>query len=155
MITHLIDVTERSILHIDLNDDGPTILQVEDNKTDALLIRKQLKVFIPNAKVESVDSIGEAYKIFRKQSVDLILLDLNLPDGFGPRSVKEIREFARKTPIVVLTGLAPDLTIKEVMRHGANEILQKTALTKDKRFKNILAKYFEVAPDTDDEEGED
>ena len=140
---------------VDLNDDSPTILQVEDNKTDSLLIRRQLKAIVPHVKVVSVDSISEAYKVYRKQSIDLILLDLNLPDGFGPRSVSEIREFARKTPIVVLTGLAPDLTIKEVMRHGANEILQKTALTKDKRFKNILANYFEVAPNTDDEEDED
>ena len=141
-------------MSVDLNDDSPTILQVEDNKTDALLIRKQLKILVPNAKVESVDSISEAYKIYRKMSVDLILLDLNLPDGFGPRSVREIREFARKTPICVLTGLAPDLTIKEVMRHGANDILQKTSLIKDKRFRAVLEKYFEVAPDEDEDNTE-
>ena len=139
-------------MDVDLSNDSPTILQVEDNKTDALLIRRQLKAIVPHVYIEAVDSITEAYKIFRKHNVDLILLDLNLPDGYGPRSVSEIRNFARKTPIVVLTGIAPDLTIKEVMRHGADDILQKTSLTKDKRFREILGKYFEVAPDEDEEE---
>lgn len=139
-------------MDVDLNEDSPTILQVEDNKTDALLIRKQLKAIVPHVNIESVATIGEAYKVYRKQHIDLILLDLNLPDGFGPRSVSEIREFARKTPICVLTGLAPDLTIKEVLRHGANDILQKTSLVKDKRFRAVLEKYFEVAPEEEDDE---
>ncbi len=139
-------------MDVDLNEDSPTILQVEDNKTDALLIRKQLKAIVPQVKIESVTTISEAYKVYRKQHIDLILLDLNLPDGFGPRSVSEIREFARKTPICVLTGLAPDLTIKEVLRHGANDILQKTSLVKDKRFRAVLEKYFEVAPEEEEDE---
>jgi len=142
-------------MDIDLKSGSPTILQVEDNKADALLIRRQLNVFLPDVHVVSAQSISEAYKIYRKQSVDLILLDLNLPDGYGPRSVAEIREFARGTPIIVLTGLAPDLTIKEVMRLGANDILQKTALTKDKRFKEILGKYFDVVDTKDDKEDEE
>lgn len=139
-------------MDIDLANESPTILQVEDNKADALLIRRQLKIFLPDVHVVAVQSLSEAYQIFRKQRIDLILLDLNLPDGYGPRSVAEIREFVRGTPIIVLTGLAPDLTIKEVLRLGANDILQKTSLTNDKRFKEILAKYFEVTETEDNYE---
>lgn len=139
-------------MDVDLANSSPTILQVEDDKADSLLIRKQLQVYLPHADIVAVDSISEAYKVYRQQSVDLILLDLNLPDGYGPRSVSEIRGFARKTPIIVLTGIAPDLTIKEVLRQGANDILQKTALTKDKRFRDILGKYFPVQADDEDDE---
>ena len=56
---------------------------------------------------------------------------MDLPDAFGPGSVTEIKRFQKNTPIVVLTGYANEITLKESARLGASDIILKSDLMND------------------------
>ncbi|MFK7839385.1 MAG: response regulator [Bdellovibrionales bacterium] len=90
------------------NDDGGlyTILLVEDCAADTVLTKCRVRDLWPDSKVVPVRSLEDAYKTYAEHNFNLVLLDLNLPDSHGAETVKEIRNFNQKVPIVVLTGLA-------------------------------------------------
>ena len=127
------------------------ILLIEDDPADSILIKEQLHALSPHAEVEAAKSLKEGLIAYHNRKPDLILLDLNLPDGMGPRSVLEIRRYCKTTPIIVLTGIAPDVTKEEAKKNGANAVLQKTALTKDERFKQILSQFISTVDDVEKE----
>lgn len=102
-----------------------TILIVEDQTPDQVLLENQLKTLWPDCRIVPVKSLYEAYNACRKNNFDMVLLDLNLPDGFGPSSVKEIRRVDRNVPIVVITGAMSNITIYEALKNGANNIVSK------------------------------
>jgi len=129
----------------DDNTDQPpindyTILLVEDEAPDLILAKNRVKNIWPNAKVVPVRSIGEAYETYAKHEFDLVLLDLNLPDAHGPATVREMRNFNKKVPIVVLTGMGTNMTVCEALKLGANHVALKSQMLDDD-FKNILEQH--------------
>ena len=74
--------------------------------------------------VVSAGSIGEGKKLLEQQKVDLIILDLGLPDGNGMDFCKEIRAYSA-VPIIMLT--ACDLETDEVsgLLAGADDYITK------------------------------
>ena len=119
------------------NRNPPTILLVEDDDSDQVLIKKQIKSLWPDCNIVLVDSLQTAYKAFKAQNFDMIVLDLNLPDAMGPNTVGEMRRFNRSTPIIVLTGMLTSLTANEALRQGANNIYAKSQIMHSD-FLNIL-----------------
>ena len=114
-----------------------TILVVEDETPDMTITIKQIKSHWPDCNVVPVTSLRDAYNAFKAQDFDMMLLDLNLPDAFGPRTVQEVRKFNRHTPIVVITGMATGITVDESFKMGANSVIPKSELTEEDFF-NIL-----------------
>ena len=45
----------------------------------------------------------QAYEEYKRHNFNLVLLDLNLPDGFGPASVAEVRRFNKSVPMTCPT----------------------------------------------------
>jgi CheY-like chemotaxis protein len=121
------------------NTNCQSVLIVEDNPADLLLLKKQLEKIWPNSKIMAVKSVREAYATYKKNDLDLVLLDLNLPDGYGPNTVQDIRTFNKSVPIVVITGFGTDLTISEALKLGANHVALKSQ-NMDKDFSKILKK---------------
>lgn len=115
----------------------PSVLLVEDSPADAILITKQLNSVWPSASVRVVDSLAKTYDVYRTMKVDLVLLDLNLPDGFGSRSVEEVMAFIRNVPLLVITGMGTQMTTNDSIRYGAKHVVQKSEIMTDK-FKKIL-----------------
>ena len=113
------------------------ILIVEDDAADLLLLKKQLTKIWPESKIMAVRSIKDAYDVYKKNNVDLFLLDLNLPDGYGPQTVHEVRKLDKRTPIIVVTGLGNSITVNEALRLGANNVVLKSQIM-DSDFANIL-----------------
>lgn len=74
--------------------------------------------------IESAFSMEEGAEKFEKNTYDLIILDLNLPDGNGLDFLKEIRK-SSEIPVIILT--AKDLEIDEVLgfEMGANDYITK------------------------------
>lgn len=72
------------------------VLLIEDNAADTVLIKAKLEQLFDNLEVETAPSLREAYKISGNNNFNFILLDLNLPDGFGPNSVADIMKFQKK-----------------------------------------------------------
>jgi DNA-binding response OmpR family regulator len=57
---------------------------------------------------------------------DAIVLDLNLPGGFGLDFLRHLRrDLGRATPVIILSGLKQERTILEAMRLGAQDYLTK------------------------------
>ena len=71
------------------------------------------------------ESWAEAAAHLQKQSFDVLLLDLSLPDSTGRDTFVRARAAAPHLPIVVLTGVADEAVGLEAVRHGIQDYLIK------------------------------
>lgn len=98
------------------------ILIVEDDKT----LNNGIALALKNENYNFVkcDNLQEARKVLKEIKIQLILLDLNLPDGNGYELLTEIRRTSAM-PIIILT--ANDLEMNEVMglELGADDYITK------------------------------
>ena len=98
------------------------LLIVEDdrglNRGIALALKEETVEFL------SALTLAQAQEIWKNNAVDMVLLDVNLPDGSGYELLKEIRR-ASQIPVLMLT--ANDLEIDEVtgFRLGADDYITK------------------------------
>jgi PAS domain S-box-containing protein len=107
-------------------DRSITILLVEDNPGDVRLLRELLKEVSDTPFVlTSVERLDGALAYLAKEQVDVILLDLSLPDSQGLETFTKIHDRASATPIVVLTGLDREILTQQVMQAGAQDYLVK------------------------------
>lgn len=102
------------------------ILMVEDNPTDALIVRKKLQ------KDKSFDyedtyvvSGEDALLNLEKNSYDIIFLDYNLPKKSGLETLKEIKAKNIKIPIVMITGQGDEAVAATLIKEGALDYLPK------------------------------
>ncbi|MFC5703969.1 response regulator transcription factor [Cohnella faecalis] len=79
-------------------------------------------------------SLEEARKVFANGSIDLILLDVNLPDGSGYELCKEIR-VSSQVPIIFLTALDEEIHVVAGLDLGADDYM-----TKPIRIKELLSR---------------
>lgn len=107
------------------------ILVIEDDSDLSFIMKRRLQAIRPGDSIQTVKTIYAAVTTFQADPVDFIFLDLNLPDSYGISSVKDIRKYNKNVPIVVTTGLANELTIEEAMKHGAQELILKSQITKE------------------------
>jgi CheY-like chemotaxis protein len=111
------------------------VLLVEDNPADARLVREYLKeAQAGDFNVTKVKRMSEALESLAEGKFDVILLDLSLPDCSGLQTFELIVKPARRTPIIVLTGLEETATEKSLVAAGAQDYLRKRHLEP-----NILA----------------
>lgn len=69
-------------------------------------------------------SIQSASDIYKEQSIDLIILDVNLPDGNGIDFLTEIRK-TDTVPIILLTANKMEMDIVSGLELGANDYITK------------------------------
>jgi PAS domain S-box-containing protein len=106
-----------------------TILLVEDNPGDACLVRELLRGHDSlRAEIIHVQRLREAVEELSRSTVDVILLDLSLPDSQGLQTVSRMLEAAPEVPVVVLTGQHDDELAREAVRAGAQDYLVKGAV---------------------------
>lgn len=118
------------------------LLLIEDNQVDVKIITRLLKKvesFGMDFSITNTTSIKDAESILADNGVDLILLDLNLPDSKDPIDCfKRISNKYADCPIVVLTG-AEDLEVeKELLAQGLNDYLNKNEISSARLFRTIL-----------------
>ncbi len=102
------------------------ILLIEDNPGDARLIQEMLsEMNHEQFKLECVGSLSDALNHLKNKAVDLVLVDLNLPDCKGLDSFKKIQSVVSHLPIVVLTGLDDEEVATRAVKLGAQDYLVK------------------------------
>ena len=86
----------------------PNILIVEDDPIFMAVIQDHLnKVFNDTIVLLTAKTIKQATSILVTNDIDVVLLDLILPDSMGYDSVKRIRELTQ-IPIIIVTGFEDD-----------------------------------------------
>ncbi|HKC76737.1 MAG TPA: hybrid sensor histidine kinase/response regulator [Chloroflexota bacterium] len=107
------------------DDNAPTrLLLVEDNPGDAYLVTEMLAaVPVGGFDVRHVIRCAEAEQ--RAGDVDVILLDLSLPDAQGLEAVTRLRAAAPAVPIVITSGNTDEALAIAGVRAGAQDYLLK------------------------------
>src|ERR1700694_589220 len=102
------------------------VLLVEDNAGDARLLREMFTTERPGSIAWThLMRLGEALVHLAKGGVDIVLLDMGLPDGHGLDTVRRARAVAPDVPLIVLTGLDDEALAAEAMKEGAQDYLIK------------------------------
>ena len=105
------------------------LLLVEDNPGDAELVIDLLaESRDENYQVVHVYRITDAIERLQSTAVDVVVLDLRLPDCSGVDSVKALHESAGKVPIVVLTGTDDEQLALSCIDAGAQDYLPKSEI---------------------------
>jgi PAS domain S-box-containing protein len=103
-----------------------SLLLIEDNLGDARLLREMLNEDQPRRTVLThVASMAAAVEYLATNSVDLILLDLGLPDAEGVEAVRRAHAAAPRAPLVILTGLDDEELAGRALQEGAQDYLIK------------------------------
>jgi two-component system, cell cycle sensor histidine kinase and response regulator CckA len=102
------------------------VLLVEDNPGDVRLLRETLQdVRDANVEIAYVMTLEEGLQRAAAGNIDVILLDLTLPDTSGVQTVTRTVTAVPEVPIVVLTGLADEQAAVRALREGAQDYLVK------------------------------
>jgi diguanylate cyclase (GGDEF)-like protein/PAS domain S-box-containing protein len=102
-----------------------TLLVVEDQLADARLLQIMLTRDDPRREVVHVQSMHQAEEYLSEKTVDLILLDLGLPDAQGLEAVQRAHAAAPRVPLVVLTAMDDESMAARTLRYGAQDYLIK------------------------------
>lgn len=135
-------------------DHALRILIVEDNPGDVRLIREMIEgatelteraatqrpvlsdrhpaVTTPSdPAIVHETRLADGLDRLNEELVDVVLLDLNLPDSEGLQTVEHFRDYNDAVPVVVLTGLRDREVGVEALRRGAEEYLVKDEVNPD------------------------
>ena len=99
------------------------ILVVDDEPADLNLARRSLEK--QEHKVLSAGTAKEAIQYLRNSQVDVVVLDVMLPDGDGLDVLRKIRDFDKHLPVILMTSSSDSSTSIRAMKHGALDYLFK------------------------------
>jgi signal transduction histidine kinase len=102
------------------------VLLVEDSAGDARLLREMFSKETPGSVVIThVERMSDALRNLAKGGIDIVLLDMGLPDGHGLDTVRRAQAAAPGVPLIVLTGLDDEALADQAMKEGAQDYLIK------------------------------
>ncbi len=87
------------------------------------------------------DGVDNGIALMRKESPDVIIMDIKMPEKNGIEGLREIRHIDNDVSVVMLTGFGTLETAQEAIRLGATDYLKKPFDTNDLR--QMVGKYVE------------
>src|SRR5205085_763553 len=106
------------------------ILFVEDDQELALALASGFgDDDTSNFIIEAAPSLEQAITLLGSGRIDIILLDLNLPDSRGLETFSKIQRIAPELPIIILSGLADEELALESVRAGAQDYFVKGSMS--------------------------
>ena len=104
------------------------ILLIEDNPADARLLREYL--LDANSEREqfqllNASRLAEGIEMLAEKEIDIVLLDLGLPDSQGMDSFYRLHASAPDIPVILLTGNQDEHTASMAVQAGAQDYLSK------------------------------
>lgn len=102
-------------------------LLVEDNPADLFLLREMLSssARFPSAKIHSAVTLQEALEMLASVRIDVVLLDLSLPDSHGLETLVKMSEAVQQIPVIILTGFSDAQLATEALSRNAQDYLVK------------------------------
>jgi DNA-binding NarL/FixJ family response regulator len=117
------------------------ILLVEDNPGDVLLLQEALRLQETGEfNLIHEGNLEGALKRLLSEQVDIVLLDLFLPDAHGLEALAQVYQTDSKTPIIALTGFYDERTTLHALKFGAQDYISKDGLDGKKLMK--LLRYY-------------
>ncbi len=101
----------------------PAILTVDDSRAVRTIVGKQVKELGFDV-LEAEDGI-QGLQVLSEQSVDLVLLDVTMPNMDGPTMLQKMRESGNKTPVIMLTSESKRTIVAGAMKQGINDYILK------------------------------
>lgn len=100
-----------------------TILIVDDEEN----ARRNISNFLTmkGYEVVGVETLADARACVQKGIADVVLLDVQLPDGYGPRLLEETKQMPLRPPIILITAYGDIDMAVDAMKSGAHDFLQK------------------------------
>jgi sigma-B regulation protein RsbU (phosphoserine phosphatase) len=74
-------------------------------------------------------TLEAAIALLAWREIDVILLDLNLPDSRGLETFSKIQRVAPELPVIILSGLADEALAMETVRAGAQDYVVKGSMS--------------------------
>ncbi|MCX9014551.1 MAG: response regulator [Candidatus Methanoperedens sp.] len=115
------------------------VLVVEDNPLNMELLQDVIE--LAGFTVHGAGSGGEAVEMAQKETYDLIVMDIGLPDIDGIETARLIRSRPeyKNTPIIAVTAFAMPGDRKRFLASGFTDYLPKPVDIRE--FTNLLGKY--------------
>ena len=116
------------------------ILLIEDNDTIIMGLKYSLEQ--ENFKVISAQNVSEFNKEINKNEIDLVLLDISLPDGNGFEICKKIKS-KKDIPVIFLTAQDEETSVVLGLDLGADDYIVKPFRTREliSRINSVLRRY--------------
>jgi len=129
--------------------DKKVILIAEDVAMNMFLIKKIISNILPNVEIIEAHNGREALEVVRNQYVDLVLMDVQMPEMDGMEATQNIRlldlERVKNLPIIALTAGALKEEKEKALNAGMNDFLTKPIDTE--HLERLLNKYLSKCPD--------
>jgi CheY-like chemotaxis protein len=113
-------------LKIDIQSKSHTILYIEDNRKNLILIEKILET---RAQIKFLPAMHprEGIELARTHRPDLILMDMQLPDMDGTAAFRELQKFQETCaiPVIAVSAQAMESDIKKALDIGFKDYITK------------------------------
>ncbi len=126
--------------------EGINVLVVEDSRTDMVLTIEMLRRSNSTLSIHEARTLSDGIGVCQTMDIDLVLLDLSLPDSSGVETVTRFRKAMHNVPLVVLTGMTQDEVGSQCMTAGANTFISKSGLTPHRMERTIFVTLSRCGP---------
>lgn len=117
---------------VNVQHDATHVLLIEADPDDAHLICESVtKANLSAFRLTHLNRFARALSFLEQHSVDVILMNLGIPDGEGLDSLADLSARAPDTPVVVLAERADEKIGVKAIRQGAHDYIVKDQLTQD------------------------
>lgn len=101
------------------------ILLIEDNPGDARLVREMLSETPGDFTINVAEKLGLGIEFLLSQDVDVVLLDMGLPDSCGLETLIKLQTQFSNVPIVIMTGSGDESLGVQAVQLGAQDYMVK------------------------------
>ena len=113
-------------MSLDINEVPINILLIEDNPAHAFLLRELLAgQHDIRFKLTHVEGLARAFPYMDKGDLDIILLDLSLPDSVGLETLQQVLPRTTHLPVIVMTSHDDKRLAIQAVQEGAQDFLVK------------------------------
>lgn len=103
-----------------------SVLLIEDNPGDALLMQEWVNEMAADRfSMEWESDLASGLRRLKKDTFDLLVLDLSLPDSRGWDTFERARQAAPHLPLIVMSGLNDEALAVRTVKEGAQDYLVK------------------------------
>jgi diguanylate cyclase (GGDEF)-like protein len=114
------------------------LLIVEDDLRSAVSLQKLLELSDePRFAIRHVTTAAEACDVVETETIDVVILDLGLPDATDLQALSHLEECIHQIPVIVLTGRGDETLAAGALHRGAEDYLLKGEIDADSLLRSI------------------